>query len=305
MANNTSLSNLLTTLSQAKRLLIIYNGQTSLDVAACATSLFCQARARQQEVTLLSTAAPIVAHSNLVGIDKAQTQLEKRNFIITLDYDETHIDKVVSHLDETNKKLLLVVQPRPNTKPVEESSVHFSYEGLEYDQIVIFDIHQRSVLEKIFGQDSKNLATEKLISLGSRSTPDYATSFCLTTDTAECLSADFVQALQANSPALDADLATNLMLGIEDKTKHFTSCDNPEIFTIAAWLLSQGARRHQTPPPKQADFAQKHLPSLPKTTPTVPAVPTTPADQARSSITPPLPNILTDKILPGGRKHRR
>ncbi|MDR0462949.1 MAG: hypothetical protein LBG64_01890 [Pseudomonadales bacterium] len=260
MENNNTLSTILSEVTTAKNLLIIYDGRTNLDIAASAISLFCWSKQKGLDVQLVSTSEPIVEHNTLVGIDKALTSLPKRNLVISLDYEEDRIDKVVSHLNEEDKKLLLIVQPKSNAKPLDTKNVHFDYEGVEYDQIITFNVGKKHELEKVLGRTSKNLSAQKLVAIGGVEKPDYECKFHLPCADEECLSADFAQAWQLLNIQVDSDIASNLMMGLDNKTEHFAKCQNPAAFTLAAWLLDRGARRHFVSPEEKNKFVKEHLP---------------------------------------------
>ncbi len=253
-------------INHSENVLIIYGEQAQLPAVAVATSLFVWLKSLDKKVYLVSPSAPIVEFCNLVGINKVKNKLPKENLVITLPYDETKIDKVVSDLNEEKTKLSLIIKPQKGQSPVRIEDLKLNYQAADFDLLILIDVRSQKELDKLSKDDKINWhESEKIITLNS-----YDAHAPVRGVIAEVLSKNigfcsfWSNLIKDNEVKIDADQATNLLLGLEKELDNFSSphCTANE-FELAAWLMRQGATRYQADKQAVADFKpEHHLPKL-------------------------------------------
>lgn len=240
--------------SNAESILVVFPAQVKFDQVASALSLFLGLEELKKNVTVASPAPVTVGLSSLVGIDRVSNQLGNKNLQVTFDYKEEAVDKVSYHIDEESRKFHLVIQPKKGAKPLLTESVMFSYTGVEADLVFVVGAHSLDDLEQLYYGQEEFFQNTTVVSINS-----YETTFgSIKVSTAGSASSSEVMAylLQELGVTLSADIATNLLAGIEDATNSFTSlAASADTFEIAAKLLRLGARRvHMTSPSSPKDF---------------------------------------------------
>lgn len=253
-------------IAQSENILVIYGQNASFSAVSLATSLYLWLKEAQKNVFLASPADPVVEFSNLVGINKVKKTLPKQNLTIKIAYDENKIAKVLSDLNQDKSELSIVVKPQKGNEPIALKDVKLTYQSGDYDLIFLIDIQEKTELEKLFADNEVLLEkSERIIAVNSLfgACPVMANLIKELGKTANFASW-WGKMLQENQVMIDADQASNLFMGLEKETLNFT---NPESeasdFELAAWLLRQGAVRHQADKVAIENFQpENHLPKM-------------------------------------------
>lgn len=244
--------------TSAQTILVIYPDKKNYDQAAVAASLFLSLKQLGKKVLLLSPDEPGEAVEGLHGIGSTTTKIGNQNLHVVFDYTPEKVDKVSYHIDEESQKFLLIVQPQKGQTPLDSSSVEFTYGGAEADAIFLVGVKDLSQLEQLY-QGYENVFSD-------------ATTISLNTYQASCADINLDTSgmssiceatfgiLDNLGVNIDADVATNLLAGIEDTTESFRSLTTmASTFQTASKLMTLGARRirRQGMPAKPAIMQQK------------------------------------------------
>lgn len=255
-------------INQSENILVVYGQNATFSAVSLATSLYLWMKEKQKNVFLAAPTDPVVEFSNLVGINKVKKILPKQNLTIKIAYDENKVAKVLSDLNQEKSELSIVVRPQKGNEPVALKDVKLTYQAGDYDLIFLIDVQEKTELEKLFADNETILEkSEKIIAINSLfgACPVMANLIKELGKTANFASW-WGKMLQENQIVIDADQASNLFMGLEKETLNFT---NPECeasdFELAAWLLRQGAIRHQVDKLAIENFQpENHLPRIGK-----------------------------------------
>jgi nanoRNase/pAp phosphatase (c-di-AMP/oligoRNAs hydrolase) len=263
--------------------LIIYGERSKFPAVAAATSLYLWLKSLSKKVCLASPQPPLVEFCHLIGINKVKTQLPKENLVITLPYNESKIDKVISDLNSEKTELSLIVKPKKGELPLKTQDLKISYQIADFDLIIMIDVRSHKELTKL--ADSKIHPwnnPQKIITCNSFANPNPVTasiSDVLNKNTNFCTF--YGNLLRLNDVTISEDIASNLLMGLENETQNFHSDGNADIFELAAWLTRCGGHRYradQTPAnslpplpldshPPDSSLSQTLIPPLPSTPP--------------------------------------
>jgi hypothetical protein len=229
-------------LAAVQTAMVIFPETPRLDIQGSAAALFLGLQQLQKEVTLLTPVEVPREENPLMGIGALATQLGNKNLQMSFAYQEEMVDKVSYHIDEETSRFNLVIQPKKNAHPLDASTVEFSYTGVAADMIFLVGVTSLDSLQQLYDGYEDFFANTTVVSVNAFET-DFGTIRLNTTG-----SASFAEAmaflLQEIGAEITPEIATNLLLGIEEATDGFRSLGTTaDTFEIASKLMRSGARR--------------------------------------------------------------
>ncbi len=267
-------------IDSASSILILLPTKPYFDQVAAGLALYLALKEKKD--TSISAPVPMTVEFNrLVGVNKVASELGNKNLTISFtNYKATDIERV--SYDIENGEFRLTVIPKPGFPSPKKEQVQFNYSGVSADTIILIGGANESHFPQL---SSPDLLGAKLVHIGTRalSSDKGVMSFARPASSVSELVANIIS---ESGLALDADIATNLVAGIEEGSKDFKGPDvTPETFETFARLLKAGGQR---------------IPNVPKagTYPAVtPAEPDLPAQAGKKEQTP--QDWLEPKIYKG------
>jgi hypothetical protein len=190
----------------------------------------------------IAASSPVTVEFNrLVGVNKIATELGNKNLVISLyDYKAEDIERV--SYDIENGQFRLTVIPKPGVAAPPREQVKLTYTGVSADLIILVGGTSEKYFPAIF---SKDLVDAKLIHVGNRSLDsDPARGIISFVTPAPSLSEVVFSLINEFNLTMDPDIATNLLMGIEQATDNFRSPEtNAQTFEMVAALMRAGGRR--------------------------------------------------------------
>jgi hypothetical protein len=188
----------------------------------------------------------LVEFNRLVGVDKVTSDFGNRNLVIKFsDYKATDIERV--SYDIENGEFRLSVIPKPEINPPDKQQVKISYSGISADLVILVGGANETHFPEISG---KELAGVAKLHIGTRQLAVSAGQEILSFAGQASSICELTYALLKQSGIeLDTDIATDLLLGIEVASNHYSSDGvSADTFQTVADLLRAGARRAQREP---------------------------------------------------------
>ncbi len=203
----------------------------------------------KKEVSISCPTPMLVEFNRLVGVNKINSEQGNKNLIIRfVGYRADDIERV--GYDIENKEFRLTVTPKAGVTSPKKEQIEFSYSGVSSDLLVLFG--GRS--EKHFpALSTSDFLETKTVHIGTRavSTSDNRKIISLARP-ASSVSEVAATLIKESGFSFNADIASNLLLGIEHGSKNFTVPEvTAETFAIASELMRAGgqrAPRHQVDP---------------------------------------------------------
>ncbi|MDP1710005.1 MAG: hypothetical protein Q8L28_00080 [bacterium] len=247
-----------TLVDSATSILILLPNKPYFDQVAAGLALYLSLRdlpaarlpARQGEAgkkeTSISCSSPMVVGFNrLIGVNKIGTELGSKNLTVKLKgYDANNIEKVSYDIVEGEFNLTIV--PKAGLSSPTKEQVDFNYAGVSADLVILVGGANDGHFSALSGG---KLTQAKLVHFGTRvlntSVGSQIMSFA---KPASSVSELIATVIKNEGLPMDADVATNLVMGMEDGTNHFEGLEvTPETFEVFAHLLRSGGQR----PPKK------------------------------------------------------
>jgi hypothetical protein len=242
---------------EAKSILILLPTNPSLDQVAAGLSL----HLGMGQDTLISCPSPMLVEFNrLVGVDRITSELGNKNLSITFaDYPADNVEKVSYDIIEGQFKLSVI--PKAQFVPPKQDQVILSYSGISADLIILIGGQNENHFPAI---KSKELENTKVVHIGTQqvSIGRDVSSFA---SPSSSISELVAKILKENDQKIDSDMATNLLMGIEEATKSFTTREvGADTFATVAELMKSGGRRYVASlEPKREQFPAGAIPGLP------------------------------------------
>ncbi len=229
--------------SQAKDILVLTHANPSSDSMGSALALYVAMKNAGKHVVVGCPTPMTVEFSNFVGANKLETKFSKKNFVISLDYEDGSIDKVTYNIED--KKFNLIIEPRPGFEDFNEDNVSFSHKGTAADVIFTIDTMHLGELGELYEGEKELFATRPIVNIdkhlenaryGAINIIDHAAT------TAELVGT----VMSEIGTPLTEDIATNLLNALYSASNNFQGDITVRTFEVAAACLKAGGKRFTT-----------------------------------------------------------
>ena len=227
-------------IDKAKDILIVTHMNPTYDSMGSALSLFLGLKGIGKTVTIACPTPMIVEYSSFVGADKLQTTIAKKNFVISLDYEDGSIEKVSYNIE--GKKFNLIIEPRPGFAEFSQDKVSYTHAGTAVDTIIAVDTKHLGGLGKVYEEDKDLFATHPIINIDShQDNAKYGTVNIVegSGTTAELIT----RFLTALGIVLTEDMATNILHSLYKTTESFQKHVTAQTFEVAAQCVKAGGKQ--------------------------------------------------------------
>lgn len=226
-------------LDQSSETLIVFAAQASLDQAALAVTLYLALQARQKKPTLLCLGETLVGHSPLVGINQAVHHLPTTGLIMSLDNSQGQIGNISCDNSADNTQLRIYVRATTGHQVPTAQSVLFTPLVATFQQIIVIG---EITLQELALVGLSSLDENKIMFIAPTRILGQSGFFDLENQSYAAWGAKL---LRQGAWQIDVDMATNLLMGIDEETNNFTANDiEAEVFELTAWLLRCGGKRY-------------------------------------------------------------
>ncbi len=242
-------------ITQAKDILILTHTNPTVDSMGSALALYVAMKNMGKHVVIGCPTPMIVEYSNFVGANKVETKFSKKNFVISLDYEDGSIDKVTYNIE--GKKFNLIIEPRPGFENFNEEHVSFHHKGTAADVIFTIDTMHLGELGDLYEGEKELFATRPIINIdkhienakyGAVNIIDHAAT-----------TAELVATIMSEiGIQLTEDIATNLLNAIYGASNNFQEI-TARTFEVAAACVKAGGKRFQVEPPTTNAFIKEEV----------------------------------------------
>ncbi|MGD8744039.1 MAG: hypothetical protein PVJ52_00400 [Candidatus Woesebacteria bacterium] len=247
-------------ISQSKSVLVLLPTNPYFDQVAAGLSLYLALR-EKVDISVVSPSPMTVEFNRLVGINKVSQDFGNKNLVIRFtDYKADDIERV--SYDIENRQFKLTVIPKQGVNAPNKDQVDLSYSGLASDTVILIGGANENHFPAL---SSKDMANARLVHLGIKQLSLSADKQVVSlASSASSVSELVARYLKANEISLDSDIATNLLMGIEENTKGFsTESVTADTFQVVSELMRLGGKRQSGNLPQQGQFPPGSIPGKP------------------------------------------
>lgn len=246
-------------IDSAGSVLILLPVKPSFDQVTAGLSLYLSLN-HAKNVNISCPTPMTVGMNRLVGVNKISSELGNKNLTMKFKgYDATNIEKV--SYDIIDGEFNLTVVPKTSFTAPQKEQIEISYAGVSADLVILIGGVSDSDFPILETQD---LGSPKIIHIGTRdfSSGHGILSFAKPASTISELVAVLIK--ENNLTEVDPDVATNLVMGIEEGSSKFSSPEvTPETFETFAWLLRNGGQRQSRVKLSPVGFPPGSIPNQP------------------------------------------
>lgn len=233
-------STLKSVIDQTKSILILLPTKPYFDQVAAGLSLYLAVRG-EKEVAVVSNSPMTVEFNRLVGVNKISQNLGNKNLIISFsNYEANNIEKVSYDLD--NGEFRLTIIPKQGVSAPQKDQIEITHSGVSADTIILVGGTNESHFPAL---SSKELVNARIVHVGSRTlTLPAGKNIISLAKSASSASEVCASLLKESGYKIDSDIATNLVMGIEEGSNKFSSNEvTAETFQVFAELMKAGGQR--------------------------------------------------------------
>jgi hypothetical protein len=248
-----------TQISQANSILILLPKDPYLDQVAAGLSLFSALRDKK-DISISCPTPMLVEFNRLVDVDKITQDLGNKNLVLKIiSYNPDNIERVTYDIDPQGEMQLVVI-PKPAQKPPTKDQIQTTYSGVSADTVILVGGMNQSHFPALSTQELKE---SKLMHIGTHQLNVDSKEILSFAKPASSISEIVSNLLKDGEIEITQDLATNLLLGIQEGSKNFSHREvNADTFKLAAQLMEKGAKI--TPPAPKPSFPKPSMPQFNK-----------------------------------------
>lgn len=243
-------------IDSASSILILLPLKPYFDQVAAGLSLYLALRG-EKDVQIFCPSPILVEFNRLVGVNKIVSEIGNKNLSLRFrDYPASNIERVSYDIENGEFKLMVV--PKPGFSSPKKDQIELSYSGVSAETIILVGGANESHFPNL---TSKDFDRAKLVHIGVRALALGGKQVMSFAKPASSVSELVATLIKQSGFSLDPDIATNLVMGIEEGSNRFTSLDvTAETFEILAELLKAGGQRAQLHKVEKTSFPQGAIP---------------------------------------------
>jgi nanoRNase/pAp phosphatase (c-di-AMP/oligoRNAs hydrolase) len=250
----------------AKDIVVITHKDPNMDSMGGALALMLGLVSLQKKSTVICPDPVTVGLSSFVGIDKVVKEFGRKNFVVSLDYEDGSIEKVSYNIE--GKKFNLVVEHRPGFEPFSADKVQYSYQGVSADLIITVDTVHLGAMGAIYENNKDMFAGKPVINIDFHNENTNYGTVNLVDPGASSSSELVAEFLATLGVKLTTDIATNLLNAIYAATNNFQNGNVTSMaFEVASVCLKAGAKRFGVSAPVAAPAPVAPIASAPAPAP--------------------------------------
>lgn len=232
-------------LQKANTILIATHERPTADSIGSTLSLYLALTSLGKKVTVALPEQITVELSHFVGVNKIVSEINKKNFVISLDYEEGSIEKVSYNID--GNRFNLVIEPREGFDSLSKDKVHFSNAGSSFDAVITVDTISLGGLKKLYDQDKETFTSKPIINI-DRHPNNGSYGKVNIVDTQASATIEIAHELiESLGVAITQDIASNILNALYVATQNFTSQHvTPKTFEIASKMVKAGGKRFRS-----------------------------------------------------------
>lgn len=241
-------------LKDNQSILILLPQNPQFDHVASGLGLFIHLQNRYK-VSIACPSPMLVEFNRLVGVDKISSELGSKNLVIRIDgYNPDYVENVHYNLDERGL-VYFMITPKTNQQPPKREQVQVSYAGIDATTVILIGGSNEMHFPALQSPDFNGV---QIIHIGVSEfkSPRSIISLARSASSISEIVASFLK-----DDPIDSDVATNLLMGMQEGSKSFsTSLVSSETFSLAASLMQSGGKHIPIDRIEKTQFPQGALP---------------------------------------------
>lgn len=227
----------------AKSVYVVIGADPTYDMVAAGLVLADLAQSAGKQVQIACPTPMLVEFGSLVGVEKISDKLGNKNLVISMAYQPDQVEKVSYAISEDGQRFNLIISAASGVSALDPSTISYTLTGAESDLVFLIGVENTNDLRELYEKDRLFFDGCFSLSINFSQSQMLARHHLVIRD-----QSSFSEAVAWMSTHFSyepkEDMATNLLSGIEDETKGFTSNEtSADTFEIVAKLMKAGGVR--------------------------------------------------------------
>jgi nanoRNase/pAp phosphatase (c-di-AMP/oligoRNAs hydrolase) len=230
-------------IEKAKTIVIATGNTPSMDSIGSTLSLYLGLIGIGKTVSVVCPTPMTVEFSSFVGANKLETAIGgKRNFVISLDYQEGSIEKVSYNIE--GNKFNLVIEPRPGFEDFSEDKVQYTHFGGQADLIITVNTMKLDDLGPVYEENKEFFREKPIVNIDFQKENTLYGAINLIDANVSSMTELIAVVMSFCGVKLSEDIATNLLNALIDATDQFQSDRvNARTYEVASVCMKAGAKK--------------------------------------------------------------
>lgn len=248
--NGLDFSSIGASLAKSKSQIIFLPQNLTVDNTAAGLALYLALKQLGKSVSIATSESVPVGLNRLIGIDKIVNQVGSRNLVISFDYVQDSIEKVSYNIDKG--KFNLVIEPKEGFPALDSNKVEYSYKGSGADLLIVIGSSRLENIGRLYMDEQKMFTAKEIANIDiSPLNTRYGKTNLINSQSSSLSELSGLIIKNLGLP-VNADIATNILTGIDTITNGLSVRTGASTFEIVSWCMSQGGRRAQGSPAQAA-----------------------------------------------------
>ena len=244
-------------IDESKTVLLLLPVNPTFDTVAGGLGMYLSLKGIK-EVSIACETAMTVEHNRLVAVNKISSEVGDKNLVIRFkNYHANNIERV--SYDIENGEFRLTVIPKPKNAAPNREHVHLNYSGVAASTMLLIGGSHEDHFPMLKSPDVAGL---KKVHIGVRNINVTGSQNIMSlAKPASSVSELVTHLLRESGLTIDSDVATNLLMGIEEETRNFTTPEvTAETFEVISVLMKSGGSRKPKNLPDSSFFPPGAIP---------------------------------------------
>ena len=233
-------------LTAAQNVLIVLPQRPSIDAVAGGLALFLSLQEQKKKPMIACSTPMTVTYNRLYGVDKIVQNIGNKNLVISFPCPEDSLEKVSYNID--SNIFNLVIERKAGYSPVQVKDVSYNHTGTAADLVLILGANRIEDVGSIYQSEMSFFAESQVVNINNSPIGIGFGKMNIFEPQASSVSELVAILMQKTNLTINADIATNLVVGIEAGTNNLAFKTSAKTFELLAWLMASGAKRgHMMP----------------------------------------------------------
>jgi hypothetical protein len=233
-------------LKKANTALVVLTQRPSIDIMAAGLSLYLALKKQGKNTMIACATQPTVAYNRLFGVDKVTQEVGNKNLVISFPCAEDSLEKVSYNI--TSDKFNLVIEQKEGQPRVQTKDIVYNYAGMSADIVFAVGASKLEDLGSIYQADTSFFTKTQVVNISSHPAGTLFGQLNIFNAGASSVSELTASLIKTAQIGINADIATNLVAGIESATNNLAYKTTGDTFALLGWLVNAGGKRGHIQP---------------------------------------------------------
>ncbi len=244
MAKTYSTDHLRQQLEQSRAILVALPENPGLDTLAAGLALYFGLQKIQKQVVIFSPTPITAEYNRLIGVDQIKLSIANRNLVISWPHQSYRVERAYTEVDEQQDRFQIIIEPQVEGALIDHQQINYGYTGVSAGMIIFVGAKDPGDLAHLSADIEPVIESMQIVRVDTQNHGEHPRSMDYFDSQASSVSEVVFHLLSSLEVALDPDMATNILSGIEHQTQALSNlATSPDTFEAIAVCMRLGGKR--------------------------------------------------------------